>query len=288
LKKYLLFLSLLCFKGIYLNCQKSISINKFTDTLTFDAPVLKPVVPMVTEVSGIAVSKANPGYLWAQEDSGNSPDLILLSQEGAISKRIKLQDAINRDWEDMAIAADQVYLGDIGDNNLSYSDYSIYHFTEPNSSIDVIRDYKVIRFKYSDGAHDAEAFLVDPEKKDIYIITKRDNPSRIYKLKYPQSYSSMNTASYIGSLTYSGVVSASISADAKSVIVKTYVGLRLYRKMKGDEDIATILSGNFTELPYRLEPQGEAVTFASDGSGYYTLSEKGFSKSVNLYFYRKK
>jgi hypothetical protein len=267
--------------------QENVSEPKI-DTLAFEPPVIMPVVPLFKEISGIIVSKANPGYLWALEDSGNPPELLLLTQNGMVSKKLRLKDATNRDWEDMAIAGNQLYVGDIGDNALKFSDYTIYQFTEPASSVTIINDYKTIRFKYPDGAHDAEAFLVDPVKKDIYIITKRDKPSRIYKLAYPQSYASMNTASYVGSLPYSGVVSASISSDAKSIIIKTYVGLRLYQEKKGNVDLTTVLAGSSINLPYRMEPQGEAVTFASDGSGYYTLSEKGFSKNVNLYFYRKK
>jgi uncharacterized protein YjiK len=229
----------------------------------------------------------NPGFLWAQEDSGNPPNLILLSHEGNVTKTIPLKGATNRDWEDMALAGDQLYVADIGDNNLAYNEYRIYQFTEPSSSVDAIETYKTIRFKYPDGAHDAEAILVDPGKKDIYIITKRDNPSKVYKLTYPQSFTTLNTAIDVGALAISGVVSAAFAADAKNIIIKTYTGLHLYQR-KGSEVISTTLTGTFTNLTYQLEPQGEAVAFAADNSGFYTLSEKGLSNTVNLYFYRKK
>ncbi|MCU7551109.1 SdiA-regulated domain-containing protein [Chitinophagaceae bacterium LB-8] len=242
---------------------------------------------MLLEVSGIADSKKNPGYLWAQEDSDNPPNLILISHEGNVVKTIPIKDAINYDWEDMTLAGDQIYIADIGDNKLERNEYTIYQFTEPSSSVNLIESFKTIRFKYPDGTHDAEALLVDPVKKDIYLITKRDNPSEIYKLSYPQSFTELNTATKVGSLSYSGVVSASLSADAKNIIIKTYIGLHLYRRNES-EDITKILAGPFTNLDYHIEPQGEAVAFAADNSGFYTLSEKGFSKDVNLYFYRKK
>jgi uncharacterized protein YjiK len=253
----------------------------------FDTPVIKPVYPLLAEVSGIADSKKNPGFLWAQEDSGNPPNLVLLSHEGTVKATIPLLGASNIDWEDMALAGDQLYIADIGDNQLKRDECVIYQFTEPSSSDNAIETYKTIRFKYPDGAHDAEAFLVDPATKDIFIITKADKPSKIFKLSYPQSFTQLNTAANVGSLTFSGVVSAALSADAKNIIVKTYLGLRLYRR-KGTEDIPTTLAGTFTNLGYQVEPQGEAVTFAADNSEFYTLSEKGFSNAVNLYFYRKK
>jgi hypothetical protein len=257
------------------------------DTLIFEAPVAQPVQPLINEISGIVDSRLNPGFLWAHEDSGNPPNLILLSNRGNVAKRIPIKNAINRDWEDMAIAGDQFYIGDIGDNNQIHSEYVIYQFTEPASSIDSIKNYKTIRFGYADGAHDAEAFIVDPGTRDIYLITKRDNPSRVYKLSYPQSFDAVNTAVYVGALTFPGVVSATLSADAKDIIIKTYTGLHYYQRL-GTEELSETLSGSFTELEYKLEPQGEAVAFASDNSGFYTLSEKGLSNVVNLYFYRKK
>lgn len=242
---------------------------------------------MISEISGIADSKANPGFLWAHEDRDNPPSLILISHDGNVTKTIPLKGATNRDWEDIALAGDQLYIADIGDNNLAYQEYFIYQFTEPASSVNTIEIIKTISFKYPDGSHDAEALLVDPVKKDIYIITKRDNPSRIFKLSYPQSFTGLNTAEDVGVLSNSGVVSAARSVDGKNIIVKTYTGLRLYQR-KGDDDIPTTLAGTSTNLDYQIEPQGEAVAFAADNSGYFTLSEKGLSNIVNLYFYPKK
>lgn len=286
MKKYLRFPAFLLSISICLACQKN-SDPKASETWAFDPPVIKPVKPMVAEVSGIADSKSNQGFLWAHEDSGNPPNLILISHEGYVTKTIPLKGATNRDWEDMALAGDQLYIADIGDNNLVFKEYFIYQFTEPVSSVNTIENFKTITFKYPDGSHDAEALLVDPVKKDIYIITKKDNPSRIFKLSYPQSFTGLNTAEDVGGLSNSGIVSAAHSADGKNMMVKTYTGLRLYQR-KGTDDIPTTLAGNFTNLDYQLEPQGEAVAFAADNSGFFTLSEKGLSNIVNLYFYPKK
>ena len=272
--------------GICLACQRK-SEPEVSAKLTFDTPVAKPIHPLVSEVSGIADSKINPGFLWAQEDNGNPPNLILLSHEGNVVKKIPIKNATNNDWEDMALVGDQLYIADIGDNKLDRNEYMIYQFKEPSSSVNAIDNYKKIRFKYPDGCHDAEAWRVDPAKKDIYIITKRDVPSKIYKLSYPQSFNAVNTAIAVGSLPYTGVVSAAISYDAKYIMIKTYLGLRVYQS-KEPVDIPATLATTFTDLYYHIEPQGEAVTFAADNSGFYTLSEKGLSNAVNLYFYRKK
>ncbi|MBD0352557.1 MAG: hypothetical protein ICV65_15525, partial [Flavisolibacter sp.] len=251
------------------SCNKKVAES---NALFFDSiPIIKPVVPIILETSGIADSKANKGFLWVQEDSGNPSQLYLLGYDGKVAKKIYIKGATNRDWEDMALSGSYIYIADIGDNNAVYPDYTIYKFTEPKATADTVTEEEAIRFKYPDGSHDAEAFLVDPATKDIFIITKRDNPSRIYKLAYPYSTTSINMLQLSGTLPYSGVVSAAISAKGTELIIKTYTNLYYYSRNTGSS-IAEALTKSFTKLPYQVEPQGEAVTFANDDSGYFTLS----------------
>jgi hypothetical protein len=286
MKKYVSFIFFLFYALLLLACNKELPSSG--TTLVFDSiPVIKPVIPIINEASGIADSKINSGYLWVEEDSGNPPQLYLLGHDGKVLKTVYIKGAINRDWEDMAIANDTIYVADIGDNNEVFPDYSIYQFAEPSSSTDTITSFNTIRFMYPDGSHDAEAFLVDTYTKDIYIITKRDDPSKIYKLSFPYSITSVNTAVLVGSLTYPGVVSAAISQSGKEIIIKTYTALYYYTRSSG-EVIEQALNKNYTILPYIPEPQGEAITFAANSSGFFTLSEKGFASSVNLYFYPRK
>jgi hypothetical protein len=272
-------------------CQKTIppfDDSDPTQTLLFDTiPVVHSVIPVINEGSGIADSKANPGFLWVEEDSGNPPWLYLLGHDGNVLKTIYIKGATNRDWEDMCLAGDTIYVADIGDNNAKDTEYYFYRFAEPLSSVDTVTNFDVIPFKYPDGSHDAEAFLIDPQTKDIYIITKRDNPSRIYKLSFPYSIASVNATTFVGTLPYSFVTSACISQDGKEIIVKIYSALYYYQLQQG-QSISQALQNNYITLPYKMEPQGEAITFAQDNSGYFTLSEKGLATSVNLYFYPRK
>jgi hypothetical protein len=83
------------------------------------------------------------------------------------------------------------------------------------------------------------------------------------------------------------VVAASISYDQKEIIIKTYTGLNYYSK-NSTENIYQAVSKTAETIPYVLEPQGEAVSFAKDNSGYFTLSEKGFGSQVWLYYYKRR
>jgi len=249
-------------------------------------PAIVSVQPVINEVSGIADSKRNPGYLWAHEDGGNPSELHVVNHNGTVLKKIYIAGITNRDWEDMAVAGNDIFLGDIGDNNRIYPEYAFYKFSEPLVTVDTIRSVEAIRFQYADGPRDAEAFLIEPSTNVIYIITKRESFSRIYKLTPPFS-SSINTAEYVGQLTYGGVVSAAISPDGKEIIIKTYAELGHYKLSQG-EKIETVLSRKPVILPYVLEPQGEAVCFSAINNGYFTLSEKGQGDDLKLYFYKRK
>ncbi|MEJ8756858.1 hypothetical protein WG947_07630 [Pontibacter sp. H259] len=248
-------------------------------------PESAPVPPELAEASGMADSKAHPGHLWVHEDSGNGSELYLLTHAGELSRTVYLKGVANRDWEDIALSGDELYLADIGDNLNAHPTCTIYKFTEPDAATNVVTDIQQITYKYPDGAHDAEALLVDPATKDIYIITKRDQPSEIYRLTYPYSLTKTNTAELVGTLPYNGVVSAAISADGKGIIVKTYANIFYYNR-SGKEPISKVLQKKLTTLPYKIEPQGEAVTFSAEKKGYFTLSEKAFKDEANLYLYK--
>jgi hypothetical protein len=266
-----------------MSCNKNGTGNG--NTLLFDStPVIKPLNPVINEISGIADSKINPGYLWGQEDSGTPTQVYLVKHDGTVTKTIFLQNVINRDWEDIVLADGQIYIGETGDNSQVYPDYLFYKFPEPVQAVDTVKNIETIHFTYPDGSHDAEAFLVDPSTKDIFIITKRDIPSRIYKLAYP--YGATNVVTHVGTLAYSGVVSAALSAGGDAIIVKTYGELYHYKR-SSSQTIAQALQGSSTSIKYVVEPQGEAISFAVDNSGFYTLSEKGFANYVNLNFYKR-
>lgn len=247
----------------------------------------------IEEASGLANSRMNPGHLWVHEDGGSPAQLLLLKTNGTLLKSVEVTGALNTDWEDMALAngpdasMQYIYLADIGDNQLKRPTYTIYRFEEPGLAKNSIQKHDEIKFKYPARSHDAEAILVDNKSKDIYVITKSDNPSHIYKIPYPQSTTSVNQAIAVGQLPIGGITGAAISKDGKEIILKTYPGLHYFSKREG-ETIEQTLKKPWVNLSYQFEPQGEAVGFASDNSGFYTLSERGFGSTVRLFYYKRK
>ena len=279
---------------IGLSCTKE--DDKNIDPEGFESiPVTSPVAPLIIdEASGIADSKANTGHLWVQQDSGNPNDIALLAQNGVLLKKIIIKSAVNRDWEDLATGpgpvsgTNYIYLGDIGDNALAASEYNIYRFPEPLSSTDTVFNWEKLTFSYPDGSHDAEAMMVDNATKDIFIITKQDSPSRVYRIPYPQNTTGDNIAIFAGTLSFGGATGAAISNDGTEMLVRTYTSV-YYWKKTASQSIEELLASNPVTLETQFEPQGEAICFKNDRSGFFTLSERpSIIAGVNLNFYKRK
>lgn len=243
--------------------------------------------PILDEASGLAQSRSNPFYLWSHNDSGGDPTLYLISLNGADSGRYELGGAQNIDWEDMAIGPgpddgiNYLFAGDIGDNNAVRSSLTIYRVPEPDvsqaGSVNLPADatlsnVEAINFVYEDGARDAEALFVDPSTKDIYIISKREPSVILYRLPFPQSTTEQNTAERVMVLPFTFITAADISPSGNEILIKNYQNVYLWQKT-GSQTIQQLLATEPSRLNYTPEPQGEAIAWAVDESGYFTISE---------------
>lgn len=257
-------------------------------------PEKRPVLPgLIDEASGLTASRTIDRHLWVNEDSGNPAQINLLSPEGALAGRLALPGVQNRDWEDIACGPgpqaglSYLYLADIGDNGASNQTNFIYRLIEPKSLDGPAPVPETIAFRYADGARDAEALLVDPLTRDIWIISKEASAARLYQLVYPQSTTATNTAQFRGEIPLSYVTSASISPSGRHILVRTYLGIQYWQRAEGTGLGQTLVANPGRQLPHLLEPQGEAIGFDQAGTGFYTLSERAQATSVTLNYYSR-
>ena len=82
------------------------------------------------------------------------------------------------------------------------------------------------------------------------------------------------------------IVAADISADGDEIIMKDYDNI-YYWPLKG-KAMEESLKEKPQVLKYTAEPQGEAIGFTRDGSGFFTLSEKISGEKSYLYFYERR
>lgn len=229
---------------------------------------------MMREASGIVASQRHPGHLWLHNDSGNEPELFLVDGTGAAVMRLRVDGVVNRDWEDISRRRDTLFLAEIGDNRARWDTVFVYAVVEPARIADTTLQ-PVARYpmRYPDGPRDAETLLVDAITGDWYIITKREQLSRVYRYAAPQRAGELVTLELMPfELSFRQAVGGDVSADGREILVKNYDAVFYWSREDG-EPLHRALQREPRRQPYTKERQGEAIAFALDDSAYYTTSE---------------
>jgi hypothetical protein len=287
-------LATLLFLATFVSCSKDDDSGGTPKPPVVEPLERNPVAPGVIDaVSGIADSRLNPGFLWAHQDSQNpTSEVSLITHKGALQKRIAVKNAVNRDWEDMALAKGPdaakfyVYIADIGDNTKRQKVYNIYRFPEVTQDVAEITGVEKIAFSYPDDVSvDAEAFIVDPESLDIFIIDASTTAANVYRLANPYSTTTTNRATLVATMPYGKVMSAAIRNDNKGIAVKADQNIYFYPRVAG-ESVTAVLAKTPERLYYEAEENGQAMTFKLDDSGYFTVGERA-ENAVTLNFYKK-
>jgi hypothetical protein len=76
---------------------------------------------------------------------------------------------------------------------------------------------------------------------------------------------------------------APISPSGRAIAIRTYNRAFLWRRAPG-QSVAAALAGKPCPIPLAVEGQGEALGFASDERGYFTLSE---GRAVPISYYAR-
>ncbi|MFD1003561.1 hypothetical protein ACFQ21_29825 [Ohtaekwangia kribbensis] len=271
--------------------------DTFTDKFEKGQRLAELKTKKLKEVSGIAASVTNPGMLWALNDSGNKAELYLIDKNLNIVYTCSLAGLENRDWEDISVGPgpdsnqSYIYVGDIGDNEAVYPYKYIYRLREPRvrqgrSDTTVAAVDKIV-FKLPNAIKDTESLMIDHKTKDLYVVSKREDPVYVYKLKYPYSTTDTLTATETVSLPFASIVSADYQSGSGDVVMKNYDHIYYWENSRG-EDVSTLLKRKPVEVAYESEPQGESIAWATDGSGFYTISEVKKKEKSYLYFYKRK
>ncbi len=220
----------------------------------------------IGESSGLAAS-SDGRYVYTHNDSGDSARFFKVDARGNTAAVYTLRGAKNIDWEDMATGADAagrrvLYFGDIGDNTASRKEVDVYRVAEPaGGSADV--SWLRYRFAYPDGAHDAEALLVDPRTQRIYLATKTLlGGGELYAAPATLNLDGLNVLSRVRPVP-SLVTSADFSPDGTRIVLLTYLSAYW----------ADGVNGALHSFDVPLQRQDEAIAFTADGSGLLIGSE---------------
>ena len=178
-----------------------------------------------------------------------------------------------------------LYAGDIGDNGSARPDIVIYRVPEPKIVDDggthPLSGVDALTLRYPDGAHDAEALMVDPRDGDIYVVIKHlalGGPAAVYRAPGNLEAGSTTVLTRIGEVKLPRVpflgaaTAADISRDGKAIGIRTYGSVRLWH-LGPKQTVIAALAAKPCNGPIPVEQQGEALGFQPNDRGYFTVSE---------------
>jgi hypothetical protein len=258
----------------------------------------------ITESSGLAASRANPGIYWTHNDSGGGPLIYAFDASGASRGVWQIPAATCRDWEDIAVGPgpqagkSYIYIGDIGDNDAMRSDIVVYRVPEPTVAVADASSTKakplttepveVLRFRYPDGKHDAETLLVQPQTGNLFIVTKvlLENPG-LYEVAAPFTPGVTNILKRRGSLSIPSllggfITGGSISPDGTRVALCDYFQAYELVLPKSDTSFEAIWNQPFVVVDLGRRTQGEAIAYRLDSKALLATSEGRYSPIIQV------
>ncbi len=225
----------------------------------------------LTEISGMTVSRLHPDVLWLHNDSSGGPYIYAVSAATCDTiARITVEGIDARDIEAIAAGRDSsgrpvLWIADIGDNLDSWTDVSIHRVREPEQLTDQVVTPQTFKVTYRDRPHNAEALLADPDSSQLWIVTKQLAHGRLYKLPKHLSPDEVNIAKPVQ--TEGGLVTdGAVSPDGSRYVLRDYINALIFVGLPPGVLDQTI------SLP--IQPQGEAITWTSDGSALLIASER--------------
>lgn len=251
----------------------------------------------INEASGLVASVTHEGCFWTHNDSGDEARFFLIDDSARYRATYYLQGISAYDWEDIArMERDGVHyllIGDMGDNRGQRPHVQLHILKEPaapigTSTTDTLRreEFSSFVMRYEDGPRDAESLFYDPVDERLYVISKRELEVGVYTTALPESTTDTLTLRKVCALPRTFITSAAIRADGSEVLIKSLLEVFYWKRQPG-ESIGEMFGRPAMQQPYQPEPQGEAITFAPDGSGYYTLGEAVLGMRSVLYFYKR-
>ena len=235
--------------------------------------------PSANELSGLVRSRSQPGLLWSHDDSGAAPVLFGLRADGRVAARPTVTGAQAVDWEDIAAGPGPngrplLYIGDIGDNVSRRPAVDVYRVAEPRVGDGATAPAARLRLRYPDGAHDAEALLVDPLRGDLVIVTKALGAARAYGASATLPAGSNATLRRGPPVALSLVTAGDVSADGRIIVLRGYDRVAVWVR-HGRERLTTTLRRAPCLSPTSLaaEGQGEAIALDRHGTGFLTVAE---------------
>ncbi len=253
---------------------------------------------LMKEISGIEKFPDDP-LVWMINDSRNPPEVYGFDLETQkIQKVIRLKNASNIDWEDLATdSIGNLYVGDFGNNASLRTDLTIYTLPDPGKSEKRRSEAGITTFKFEDQVEfppkkkdisfDVEAFI--HFKDHFYLFTRNrarkfDGTSRVYRVPAKEGdfvAEFMGTIKTCKDQSDCEVTAAAIHHPTGKIALLSYNKVWIIDEYPDDN----ITKGKITKHKLEHSSQKESICFISEKE-LYIADERSHGKGRNLYLLR--
>lgn len=245
----------------------------------------------IEELSGLALSRADATVLWGHNDSGAGAVLYRIGLQGEDLGQVVVRGAQSGDWEDIAAFTHRdgpaLLVADTGDNFGLRAYSTLYAVLDPGRAGDARLLWRM-DFRFADGERDCEGVAVDPLAREILLLSKRDNPPRLYRLPLPDAPpQEQQVAELVGPIAplperplgrrvldrYAYAPTAfDISADGLTAAIVSPTEARVYRRRAGQPWLE-VLRQPAAPIPLAGLAGVEAAALSADGRTLYVGAE---------------
>jgi hypothetical protein len=204
----------------------------------------------ISEASGIAASKCQPGVFWTHHDSGHTPVIYAINPSGQLLGSFRVAEP-------------------------TVSAAPISNKADPVETAPP----ETINFRYADKLQNAETLMVHPATGDIYVVSKnRSGPAGVYKIKPDFSTANVQVAARIADLEVPSVpvgllTGGDISPDGKRIVLCDYLDGYELILPDGDSAFDDIWKQKPIEIDLGERDTGEAVAYSADGRSIFATTE---------------
>ncbi len=193
----------------------------------------KPFIPRLPDIlhenSGIILWDS---LFWTINDSGGENKVYAFDFSGKIKMEIEIEEARNKDWEEIAQDENHIYIGDMGNNSSARKDLKIYSIKKKDISKKERQKVaaKKIEFTYSNqgdyslqrhsGSFDCEAMVAFNDL--LYLFTKdwKNQTTTVYSIPLKEGKYNIEP---IDSLNVTALITgADISPDGSKLALSGY------------------------------------------------------------------
>ena len=211
----------------------------------------------ITEASGIAVSRINPGVLYTHND-GNAGKIFAITTDAQLLATFDPSKTVD-DTEDIAIGpgptpgTSYIYFGDLGSNTASRDKVRVLRMPEPTVDLSWaqnpvsrnLNNVEVFSLAYPDGKYNAETLMIVGNLGELFIVTKQTALARIYRARLSEETTQRQLVRDLldrafggsaGKLVMQALAAKRASAEELSDIRKAIDAARNDREVRRDDD----------------------------------------------------